>query len=47
MVVEHAVCNGVPANDGGGPELLHEEHLTSEVVGGGILGGAVTLEPLS
>ena len=46
VVVEHAVCDGVPANDGGGPELLHEEHLVCEIGNGGVLGGAGALEPL-
>ena len=33
VVVEHAVCDGVPSDDSGRPQLLHEEHLICEVVG--------------
>ena len=45
VVVEHAVCDGVPPDDSGRPQLLHEEHLVCEVVGGGVLGWTGTLEP--
>ena len=45
VIVEHAVCDGVPSDDSGRPQLLHEEHLVCEVVGRGVVGWTGTLEP--